>query len=129
MRTKKTTMLHPSLVVHLVGVVAVAGAVAMALLPTARAFTTSSTTTSTTTTTQLPMMIDSISSESITAAAAAAAATTVVLSEVAEAGFVPDTNEVIRSGLITLVLGGGLIPALISANGAMVSTLSGRKGT
>ena len=128
MRTKKTTMLHPSLVVHLVGVVAVAGAVAMALLPTARAFTTSSTTTSTTTTTQLPMMIDSISSESITAAAAAAA-TTVVLSEVAEAGFVPDTNEVIRSGLITLFLGGGLIPALISANGAMVSTLSGRKGT
>ena len=128
MRTKKTTMLHPSLVVHLVGVVAVAGAVAMTLLPTARAFTTSSTTTSTTTTTQLPMMIDSISSESITTAAAAAA-TTVVLSEVAEAGFVPDTNEVIRSGLITLVLGGGLIPALISANGAMVSTLSGRKGT
>jgi len=42
--------------------------------------------------------------------------------------FVPDSGEITRNVLIALTLGGGLIPALISANGAMFTALSGRKG-
>lgn len=89
--------------------VAVAGILVLSPIQTARAFTSTSLPT-TTTSSSLSMT----SPDSITATAA----------EV----FVPDTNEVIRSSLIALTLGGGLIPALISANGAMFSTLSGRKG-
>jgi len=44
------------------------------------------------------------------------------------AEFVPDSGEITRNVLIALTLGGGLIPALISANGAMFTALSGRKG-
>lgn len=51
---------------------------------------------------------------------------TTAAAEAAE--FVPDKDKVIQSVLIALVLGGGLIPALISANGAMFAQLSGRKG-
>jgi hypothetical protein len=42
---------------------------------------------------------------------------------------VPDVPEgLVRDVLTALVLAGGLIPALISSNGAMFSALSGRKG-
>eukprot|EP00535_Pseudo-nitzschia_heimii_P006106 CAMPEP_0197185198 /NCGR_PEP_ID=MMETSP1423-20130617/11413_1 /TAXON_ID=476441 /ORGANISM="Pseudo-nitzschia heimii, Strain UNC1101" /LENGTH=304 /DNA_ID=CAMNT_0042636199 /DNA_START=147 /DNA_END=1061 /DNA_ORIENTATION=+ len=41
---------------------------------------------------------------------------------------VPDTGKILQSGLIALTLGGGLIPALLSANTAMFKALSGRKG-
>ena len=42
--------------------------------------------------------------------------------------FTPDTGAIIQSVLVTLTLGGGLIPALLSANTAMFKALSGRKG-
>ena len=42
--------------------------------------------------------------------------------------FEPDMGEVMQSTLIALTLGGGLIPATISANSQMFKTLSGRKG-
>ena len=42
--------------------------------------------------------------------------------------FVPDTGSIMQSTLIALTLGGGLIPALLSANTAMFKALSGRKG-
>lgn len=48
--------------------------------------------------------------------------------EVAAAEFVPDTGAIMENVLIVLTLGGGLIPALISANSSMFRTLSGRKG-
>lgn len=38
-----------------------------------------------------------------------------------------DYGELIKTGAIVLTLGGGLIPATISANSAMMKTLSGRK--
>ena len=42
---------------------------------------------------------------------------------------IPDVPEgLVRDVLTTLVLAGGLIPALISSNGAMFTALSGRKG-
>lgn len=42
--------------------------------------------------------------------------------------FTPDTGSIMQSVLIALTLGGGLIPALLSANTAMFNALSGRKG-
>lgn len=54
--------------------------------------------------------------------------TTAAAEAAAAAEFVPDTGEIMQSVAITLTLGGGLIPALISANGAMFKALSGRKG-
>lgn len=79
----------------------------------APATTTTSSSPSTTTT---RMMIDPTT---VTTAAAEAAAA---------AEFVPDTGDIMQTVAISLVLGGGLIPALISANGAMFKALSGRKG-
>ena len=38
-----------------------------------------------------------------------------------------DYGEVIKTAAIVLTLGGGLIPATLSANSAMLKTLSGRK--
>jgi len=46
----------------------------------------------------------------------------------AAADFVPDTGAILQSTVIALTLGGGLIPATISANSQMFKTLSGRKG-
>lgn len=42
--------------------------------------------------------------------------------------FTPDTDAIMQNVVIALTLGGGLIPALISANTAMFKSLSGRKG-
>ena len=46
----------------------------------------------------------------------------------ASAEFVPDFGEIFRNGFTGLALFGGLIPATISANSAMIKALSGRKG-
>ena len=51
---------------------------------------------------------------------------TTAAAEVAE--FVPDKDAIIQNVAIVLVLGGGLIPATVSANSGMFKTLSGRKG-
>lgn len=69
------------------------------------------------------------SSAATTAETAAAAASSVSSVIVAAAGDdAKDYGELAKTAAIALVLGGGLIPALIGANTQMVSTLSGRKG-
>ena len=62
------------------------------------------------------MMIDPTT---VTTAAAEAATIT---------EFVPDQGDILQNIAICLVLGGGLIPATLSANGGMFKALSGRKG-
>lgn len=52
---------------------------------------------------------------------------TTAVAEVTEE-FVPDNDAIIQNAAIALTLGGGLIPATLSANSAMFKTLSGRKG-
>ena len=105
-------------------------------------------TTTTTTTTTTPVLLlkaapteiiqDVVVSSSAAAAAAAAtksttssflvAATTVAAAAAAADGNEKDFGELGKGVAIALVLGGGLIPALIGANTQMISTLSGRKG-
>jgi hypothetical protein len=79
----------------------------------------------------IPILDESIIDPMVSAATAALSTTSMSIADAAEAATTADpsnTEEVLKTVAIALTLGGGLIPATISANQQMISALSGRKG-